>query len=211
MNVSLRRLPQNAHYLTVKHGSGVLAKEDQRDKHERIDIYYSLRQSRNATSQTVPGGMSYYTLNMPAQSVKVAETIETAIASRILHTSILFALSFQLNVVEKGTLGLVGAEKFQVALVLLFQKNNSRRRDELVRNRRGREPIALAILSTFVTVVIIVFLQTTLVVFIILRLLSYSLNNALNNLTSNRKYKSLIVESCVFILNSQTTLLIYVN
>jgi hypothetical protein len=132
-------------------------------------------------------------------------------ASRILLTSIPFASSFQLDVAEKGTLGLVGAEKFRVALVLLSQKGNGRRRDGLVGNRRGREPVAPAVLSTFVTVIVVVFLQTTLVVFATLALPSRSSNNAVDNLTSNRKYKGFIVEGCVFTLDSRTALLIYVD
>jgi hypothetical protein len=148
---------------------------------------------------------------MPAQSVKAAGTIETAMANRILHTSIPFASSFQLDVAEKGTLGSVGAEKFRVALVLLSQKGNGRRRDGLVGNRRGREPVAPAVLSTFVTVIVVVFLQTTLVVFATLALPSRSSNNAVDNPTSNRKYKGFIVEGCVFTLDSRNALLIYVD
>jgi hypothetical protein len=148
---------------------------------------------------------------MPAQSVKAAGTIETAIASRILHNSIPFASSFQLDVAEKGTLGSVGAEKFRVALVLLSQKGNGRRRDGLVGNRRGCEPVAPAVLSTLVTVIVVVFLQTTVVVFATLVLPSRSSNNAVDNPTSNRKYKGLIVEGCVFTLDSRTALLIYID
>jgi hypothetical protein len=65
--------------------------------------------------------MSCYTVNIPAQSIKAAGSIETAMTSRVLYISISLAPSFQLNVAEKGTLGAVGAEKFRVALVLLSQ------------------------------------------------------------------------------------------
>jgi hypothetical protein len=62
--------------------------------------------------------MSCYTVNIRAQSVKAAGSMETAMMSRVLYISISLAPSFQLDVAEKGTLG---AEKFRVALVLLSQ------------------------------------------------------------------------------------------
>ena len=65
--------------------------------------------------------MSCYTINISAQSIKAAGSMETAITSRVLYISISLAPSFQLDVAEKGTLGAVGAEKFRVALVLLSQ------------------------------------------------------------------------------------------
>jgi hypothetical protein len=65
--------------------------------------------------------MSCYTVNIPTQSIKAAGSMVTAMASRVLYISISLAPSFQLDVVEKGTLGAVGAEKFRVALVLLSQ------------------------------------------------------------------------------------------
>jgi hypothetical protein len=65
--------------------------------------------------------MSYYPVNIPAQSIKAAGNMETAMTSRVLYISISLAPSFQLDVAEKGTLGAVGAEKFRVALVLLSQ------------------------------------------------------------------------------------------
>ena len=65
--------------------------------------------------------MSCYTVNIPAQSIKAAGSIETAMTSRVLYISISLVPSFQLDVAEEGTLGAVGAEKFRVALVLLSQ------------------------------------------------------------------------------------------
>jgi hypothetical protein len=65
--------------------------------------------------------MSCYTVNIRAQSIKTAGSIETAMTSRVLYISISLAPSLQLDVAEKGTLGAVGAEKFRVALVLLSQ------------------------------------------------------------------------------------------
>ena len=65
--------------------------------------------------------MSCYTVNVPAQSIKAAGSMETAMMSRVLYISISLAPSFQLDVAEKGTLGAMGAEKFRVALVLLSQ------------------------------------------------------------------------------------------
>ena len=65
--------------------------------------------------------MSCYTINISAQSIKAAGSMETAMTSRVLYISISLAPSFQLDVAEKGTLGAVGAEKFRVALVLLSQ------------------------------------------------------------------------------------------
>ncbi|KAH8621438.1 hypothetical protein IG631_23923 [Alternaria alternata] len=65
--------------------------------------------------------MSCYTVNIRAQSVKAAGSMETAMMSRVLYITIALAPSFQLDVAEKGTLGAVGAEKFRVALVLLSQ------------------------------------------------------------------------------------------
>jgi hypothetical protein len=65
--------------------------------------------------------MSCYTVNVPAQSIKAAGSMETAMTSRVLYISISLAPSFQLDVAEKGMLGAVGAEKLRVALVLLSQ------------------------------------------------------------------------------------------
>lgn len=65
--------------------------------------------------------MSCYTINISAQSIKAAGSMETAMTSRVLYISISLAPSFQLDVAEKGTLGAMGAEKFRVALVLLSQ------------------------------------------------------------------------------------------
>ena len=65
--------------------------------------------------------MSYCPVNIPAQSIKAAGSMETAITSRTLYIIISLASSLQLDVAEKGTLGAVGAEKFRVALVLLSQ------------------------------------------------------------------------------------------
>jgi hypothetical protein len=65
--------------------------------------------------------MSCCPVNIPAQSIKTAGSIETAMTSRVLYISISLAPSLQLDVAEKGTLGAVGAEKFRVALVLLSQ------------------------------------------------------------------------------------------
>jgi hypothetical protein len=65
--------------------------------------------------------MSCYTVNISAQSIKAAGSMETAMTSRVLYISISLAPSFQLDVAEKGTLGAEGAEKFRVALVLLSQ------------------------------------------------------------------------------------------
>jgi hypothetical protein len=68
--------------------------------------------------------MSCYTVNIPAQSIKAAGSMETAITSRTLYITISLASSLQLDVAEKGTLGAEGAEgaeKFRVALVLLSQ------------------------------------------------------------------------------------------
>ena len=65
--------------------------------------------------------MSRYLVNIPAQSIKAAGSMETVMTSRVLYISISLAPSLQLDVAEKGTLGAEGAEKFRVALVLLSQ------------------------------------------------------------------------------------------
>jgi hypothetical protein len=65
--------------------------------------------------------MSCYPVNIPAQSIKAAGSMETAVTSRTIYIIISLASSLQLDVAEKGTLGAVGAEKFRVALILLSQ------------------------------------------------------------------------------------------
>ena len=62
--------------------------------------------------------MSCYTVNIPAQSIKAAGSMEIAMTSRALYISISLASSLQLDVAEKGTLGAVGAEKFRIGPVV---------------------------------------------------------------------------------------------
>jgi hypothetical protein len=73
-----------------------------------------------------------------------------------LYIRVLWSLSLKLNVAEKGTLDLVGAEKFCVKLVLLSYKGIGKRREGLVRNRGNCEPVTYVVISIIVEVVVIV-------------------------------------------------------
>ena len=61
---------------------------------------------------------------------------------------------------EKGTLGLVGAEKFCVELVPLFHNGKGKRRDGLVGNKGGCERVAFVATSIIVEVEVVVTTST---------------------------------------------------
>ena len=163
--------------------------------------------------------MSYYDLKMPPQSIRAIESIETAIMNRVLYISFSLLLSLKLDVAEKGMLGLVGAEKFCVELVLLSHKGKGKRRLGLVGNRGNCEPVASVVVSTIIEVVVAVIstivevlvpTQASLLMLFV-TLLSRRWNNASENPTSTKKYKDLMAEGIVFICDTGTDLLICVG
>jgi hypothetical protein len=119
-------------------------------------------------------------------------------------------LSLKLNVEEKGTLGLVGQEKFRVELVPLFHQDEGRRRDGLVENRGNCEPVAPFVTSPVVEVVVVVLTQASLAMLFV-TLLSRRWNKAPENRTSTKKYKDFMAEGLVFLCDAGITLLIYVG
>jgi hypothetical protein len=114
---------------------------------------------------------------------------------RILYFSPPRLLSLKLDVAEKGTLGLIGAEKFCVELVPLFHKGKGKRRDGLVGNKGDCELVAFVLISVIVEVVVVVSIQVFPVLVILSRtLLCRSWNNAFENPRSTKKYKDFMVE-----------------
>jgi hypothetical protein len=123
---------------------------------------------------------------MSTQSIRAIESIEIAIMNRTLYISVSWLLSLKLDVAEKGTLGAekfrdelvalshlgrlevaeqgtLGADKIRVELVALSHRGKGKRRDGLVGNRGNCEPVAPAVLSTIVRVVVVVPTQALLV------------------------------------------------
>jgi hypothetical protein len=139
--------------------------------------------------------------------------------NRVLYISVSWLLSLKLDVAEKGMLGLVGAEKFCVELVLLSHKGKGKRRLGLVGNRGNCEPVAFVVVSTIIEVVVVVISTIVEVVvptqasllMLFVTLLSCRWKNASENPTSTKKYGDLIVESSVFICDTGNALLIYVD
>lgn len=117
--------------------------------------------------------------------MKAKEPIYIAIVKMIWNTSV-SRLPTKLEVLEKGTLGSVGLERFWVESVPLFHMGKGKRRDGLVGNRKPCEPIAQVLVSNIVEVVVVMLTQPPLVTLFV-TLLSRQWDDALEKPRSTRK------------------------
>jgi hypothetical protein len=116
--------------------------------------------------------------------MKAIEPIYIAIVKMTLNISVSW-LPIKLEVLEKGTLGSVGLERFRVESVLLFHMGKGKRRDGLVGNRKPCEPVAQVLVSTIVEVVVAILTQAPLVMLFV-TLLSRQWDDALEKPRSTK-------------------------